>query len=185
MTMALTLRNTSTYYGLIAQALHWIVVVGILLQFIWAWRIEETESIRQQFALVNQHKSIGVTVLLLVLVRMGWRLCNRVPPWPESMKLWERIAAGLVHWGLYGLMLMIPISGWAYSAAAGYGPEWFGWLELPAIFPVSESLERSMQQVHTWSGRLLLALVLVHVLAALRHQFVLKDGLLRRMWNGS
>ncbi len=80
--MPLTLRNTATRYGLIAQALHWTILIGIVLQFIWAWRIDEAESIRQQFALVNQHKSIGVSVLMLVLIRIVWRLLNRPPPCP-------------------------------------------------------------------------------------------------------
>ncbi|MEN1728167.1 MAG: cytochrome b [Pseudomonadota bacterium] len=181
---SLTLDNSTDRYGLVAQALHWIVVFGIALQFIWAWRIDEAESIRQQFALVNQHKSIGVTVLALVLIRIAWRLLNRPPAYPDSMKTWERRAAGAAHWGLYGLLLVLPISGWAYSAAAGYGPEWFGWINLPALFPVSETLESAMHEIHEWSGRLLMALVIIHVVAALRHQFVLKDGLLRRMWGG-
>jgi len=178
------LRNSTQGYGLIAQGLHWLVVIGIALQFLWAWRIDEAESIRQQFALVNQHKSIGVTVLALVLIRIVWRLFNRPPPFPDSMKPWERVAAATAHWGLYVLMLALPISGWAYSAAAGYGPEWFGLVDLPAIFPVSESLESIMHEVHEWSGRLLLALVAVHVLAVIQHAFVKKDGVWRRMWPG-
>ncbi len=81
------------------------------------------------------------------------------------------------------MALMPPlVSGWAYSAAAGYGPEWFGWVDLPSIFPVSERLEDVMHEVHEILGKVLLALVAVHVLAALRHQFVLGDRLLRRMW---
>ena len=178
------LTNNAQRYGLVAQALHWLIVIGISLQFLWAWRIDETESIRQQFALVNEHKSIGVTVLALVLIRIVWRLFNRPPPFPGSMNAWQRIAATSAHWGLYVLMLTLPVSGWAYSAAAGYGPEWFGWVDLPALFPASERLEAIMYDVHKWTGRLLLALVAVHVLAVLQHAFIKKDGVWRRMWPG-
>ncbi len=179
--MGLPIRNTDAHYGLIAQTLHWTVVIGILLQFIWAWRIDEAESMRQQFALVNQHKSIGVTILGLVILRLAWRAFNPPPPHPDSMARWERRAAGFAHWGLYALILAIPISGWAYSAAAGYGPEWFGLVDLPALFPINETLEDWMEGTHEWLGRALLALVALHVLAALRHHFLLRDNVLKRM----
>jgi cytochrome b561 len=179
--MNFRMRNTASRYGAIAQALHWAVVVGIVLQFVWAWRIDETESIRQQFALVNQHKSIGITILLLVVVRLGWRGFNRPPANPDGMSAWERRAAALSHGLLYALILALPLSGWAYSSAAGYGAEFFGLLEIPDFVSQSEPLESILGRVHDGLGIALAVLVAVHVLAALRHHFVLKDDVLKRM----
>ena len=179
--MNFRIRNTRARYGAIAQLLHWVVVVGIVLQFIWAWRIDESESIRQQFALVNEHKSIGMAILLLVVARLGWRAFNRPPVSPEAMSAWERRAAALSHGLLYALILALPLSGWAYSSAAGYGAEFFGLLEIPDFAPQSEALESTLGRVHEALGIALLALVSVHVLAALRHHFWLHDDVLKRM----
>jgi len=93
---------------------------------------------------------------MLVLIRIAWRAFNRPLPFPDGMSTWQRITATSAHWGLYALMLTLPVSGWAYSAAADYGPEWFGWVDLPAIFPVSESLEAIMHEIREWTGWLLL-----------------------------
>lgn len=174
-------------YGLIAQALHWLVVVGIVLQFVWAWRIDETDSIRQQYQLVIQHKSIGMTILLLAVLRIGWRLFNPPPTLPDGMAAHERFAAAFTHWALYGLILAIPVSGWVYSSAAGYGAEFWGLVDnIPDLVASDEALEEQSHEVHRWLGRGLLALVGIHVAAALWHHLVRKDNVLKRMlpkWN--
>jgi len=179
--MEICLRNTSDRYGLVAQALHWAVVLGVVLQFVWAWRIGQTDSIRQEFALVVQHKSIGMTVLMLMVLRLLWRAFNRPPPLPDSMPGWERVAAQVTHWLLYALLFTIPLAGWAWSSAAGYGAEIFGLVDIPDFVPQSERLETLFHSVHEWAGVALAVLVSLHVLAALRHQFVLGDSILRRM----
>ncbi|MDT8409101.1 MAG: cytochrome b [Wenzhouxiangellaceae bacterium] len=179
--MKIPIRNTDEFYGLVAQALHWGIVVGIITQFVWAWRIDEAESIRREFALVNQHKSIGMSILGLVVLRLAWRAYNRPPPYPHSMSRWEKPLAGATHWLLYGLIVLIPLSGWAYSSAAGYGAEFFGLVDIPGFVPANETAEEILGQVHKWLGRALLALVALHVLAALRHHFILKDKVLKRM----
>ncbi len=179
--MKLHLRNTPTRFGAVAQFLHWAVVVGIALQFTWAWRIDEADSIRQQFALVNQHKSIGMSVLILVLIRLAWRAFNRPPPHPDTMPPWERRSAAVSHGLLYGLILALPLSGWAYSSAAGYGAEFFGLVEIPDFMPQDERLESILASVHDGLGVALAVLVCVHVLAALRHHFRLHDDVLKRM----
>ncbi len=179
--MKMPLANSKTAYGAVAQTLHWLVAAGITAQFGWAWRIDQTDSIRTQFALVNQHKSIGMTVLALVVIRLLWRAFNRPPPFPSSMSLWEKITAVTAHWLLYALILAMPLSGWMYTSAAGFGPELFGLLEIPALVDQNDRLEKVFGAMHEWLAICILALVSIHVLAALRHQFVLKDGLLKRM----
>lgn len=179
--MKLPLANTDKAYGLVAQAFHWLVVVGIAAQFVWAWRIDRTDSIRAEFALVNQHKSIGLTVLALVILRLLWRAFNRPPAFPAGMSAWERRAAATAHWLLYALILAMPLTGWMYSSAAGFGAEFFGLLDIPDLVAQSEPLEDVFGSIHEWLAIAIAGVVAIHVLAALRHQFVLKDGLLRRM----
>lgn len=179
--MKVPIRNTRNAYGLIAQALHWLVVAGISVQFVWAWRIDETNSIRAEYTLINQHKSIGMTVLALVILRLAWRAFNRPPRFPAGMSSWERIAASGAHWLLYALILAMPLSGWIYSSAAGFGAEFYGLLNIPDLVGQNEKLEEVFGEVHEFLATGILVVVSIHVLAALRHQFVLKDGLLRRM----
>ena len=184
--MPVTLRNTDTAWGLVAQFLHWLVVAAILLQFVWAWRIDETDSVRQEFALVNQHKSIGMTVLALAVLRLLWRLGSRKPSPPAAIAGWERFAAAVSHWTLYALIFAIPLSGWAYTSAAGYGAEFFGLVDIPDFVPAGEELEARFRDVHELLVRLLLAVTALHAGAALRHHFLLRDDVLKRMvpfWN--
>ncbi|MBY6205094.1 cytochrome b [Halomonas denitrificans] len=180
------LRNTETRYGLVAQLFHWTVAIGIVLQFIWAWRIDQADSIRLEYQLVIQHKSIGMTVLILALLRIAWRLFNAPPALPSAMARRERRAAAFTHWALYGLILFLPLSGWVYSSAAGYGAELFGWVEIPDLVGQSEAVEAAGFQVHRALGWVLLGLVGIHVAAAMHHHFVRKDTVLKRMlpkWN--
>ncbi|WP_405235069.1 cytochrome b [Lentisalinibacter orientalis] len=179
--MRVPLRNTAAAWGLVAQLLHWLVVVGVGLQFVWAWRIDEADSVRVEFALVNQHKSIGMTVLALAVIRLAWRLVSRTPDDPPTMARWERIAASASHWTLYGLILAIPLTGWAYTSAAGYGAEFFGLIDLPDLAPSDEDLEDLFVDAHEFLGQALLAVTAVHAGAALRHHFLLRDDVLRRM----
>jgi len=179
--MGIPLRNTASTWGLAAQLLHWLVVAGVALQFVWAWRIDETDSVRQEFALVNHHKSIGMTVLALAVVRLLWRLGSRKPSPPAAMARWERIAAAVSHWTLYALIFAIPLSGWAYTSAAGYGAEFFGLIDIPDFVPAGEQLEARFRDVHELLVRLLLAVTALHAGAALRHHFLLRDDVLKRM----
>lgn len=179
--MKVPIRNTAEAYGALAQLLHWAVVAGIALQFVWAWRIDRTDSIREEFALVNQHKSIGITVLMLAVLRLAWRAFNRPPPLPAGLPHWERLAARATHWLLYVLIFAMPLTGWAYTSAAGYGPEWFGWLDLPDLVAASERLEEIFGAVHEALAVTLAAVAALHAAAALRHHCVLRDNVLKRM----
>lgn len=179
--MKVPLRNTVTRYGLISQFLHWAVAMLIALQFVWAWRIDQTESVIQTYRLTVQHKSIGMTVLMLAVLRLAWRLFNRPPPLPAGMPRWEMTAAKINHALLYALIIAMPLSGWAYTSAAGYGAEWFGWADFPDLVGESERLEGVFGRVHGALAAILVAAISAHVLAALRHHFLLKDTILKRM----
>jgi cytochrome b561 len=175
------LRNSPTSYGLVAQCLHWLVVAGVLVQFTWAWRIDEAESVRQEFALVNQHKSVGMTVLVLVVLRLAWRAFDRPPAPVAGRPRFERVAASVTHWALYALVLAMPLSGWVYTSAAGYGAEFFGLLDIPDLVGSDERLEEIFGELHELLAGLLGGVALLHAAAALRHHFLLRDEVLRRM----
>jgi cytochrome b561 len=179
--LSIPIRNTARSYGLVSQLFHWLVVALILVQYTWAWRIDNAEGFRLRLELVTQHKTIGMTILILVILRLVWRLFNRPPPLPDSMQAWERLAARAGHWLLYGLVLAMPLSGWLYSSAAGLGDYWWGSVSFPSLIGASESVEDRMALVHRALGISLAVVASIHVLAALRHHFFNKDDVLKRM----
>ena len=174
-------RKRPERYGGVAQFFHWAVVVLIAFQYTWAWRIDQTEGIRARFELVTQHKTIGMLVLAFAVLRLLWRLFHAPPPLPKHLANWELWAAKLGHLALYGLIFIVPISGWLYSQAAGYGDYWWGPVVLPVFIEATEASEALFYELHELFGRLLIAVVAIHVLAALRHHFILKDNVLKRM----
>lgn len=179
--MSIPLRNTSNCYGLISQLFHWLVVLLILMQYAWAWRIDNAEGFRLRLELVTQHKTIGMAVLSLAILRLLWRLFNRPPALPGGMKGWELLLAKAGHWILYGLIFAMPLTGWLYSSAAGLGDFWWGPFNFPSLVDPGERLEDLFGVMHQWLAVSLAGMAGIHVLAALRHQFVLKDGLMKRM----
>jgi cytochrome b561 len=179
--VAIPLRNTARSYGLISQLFHWVIVALILFQYTWAWRISNTEGLRARFELVTQHKTMGMMILSLALLRLGWRLFNRPPPLPGTLPPWEKTAAHATHWLLYALLLAMPLSGWLYSSAAGLGDYWWGPVRFPGLVGTSEPLEDLLGRTHQALGILLALVAGLHVLAALRHHFLLRDDVLKRM----
>ena len=127
------------------------------------------------------HKSIGITVLALTLGRIAWRLAHPAPPLPERMAAWERAAAFGVHFGLYALILIMPLTGWALaSGSRKYPITWFGLFDVPYL-PVSKATAGAAHNAHGLFGWVMLALVAIHIAAALRHHFILRDSVLGRM----
>lgn len=179
--MGLPLRNTERSYGLISQVFHWLIVVLVIVQYIWAWRIDEIDGLRARLELVTQHKTFGMTILSLAVLRLLWRLFNRPPPLPARLPRWEQLAAHGSHWLLYGLIFAVPLSGWAYSSAAGFGDYWWGPVDFPSIVAKSEALEDLFGEMHEWLTTALAVVAIGHALAALRHHFWLKNDVLKRM----
>lgn len=179
------LTNSATRYGLVPQLLHWTVVILVILQYVLAETAEDLPLGIEKLSVLSQHKSVGITVLLIALVRIAWRLFDSPPP-PPPMAAWQRTASALVHWGLYALLFALPLTGWMMSSAANYPVSWFGLLQLPDLVMPSEDLEEVLEELHEGLFVTLLWLAGLHVLAALKHQFVDRDGLLWRMlpWGG-
>jgi cytochrome b561 len=173
-------RAPAPRYTLTAIGLHWLLALLILGTIGLGLVMTDLPLSPTRLRLYNQHKWAGATVLALTLLRLGWRLGHRPPP--LQLAGWQRRAAPATHALLYGLALAVPLVGWAYSSAAGFPLVWFGVLPLPDWVPVDRELAAVLKLAHRALAYALAALVALHVAAALHHQFILRDGLLRRMW---
>jgi cytochrome b561 len=175
-------------YNTVAIWLHWTMAGLILVNLILGWSHEQVEEdLSHQFMWF--HKSIGLTVLLLAIFRLVWRLTHKIPALPDHMPEWEKWASRLSHWGLYGLFIALPAAGWLMSSASPRNaPIPFWGLQAPK-WPAFQAMDTAVRKALAhdfgeWHERLawaLLALVVIHVLAALRHHFWNKDFVLHHM----
>lgn len=155
----------------------------ILLQFTWAWRIQQLETGRQRYDLVNEHKSIGLTILAFLLARLLWRWFNPPPP-AVAMPHWQRRAMQWVHGLIYLLLLLLPPIGWAMSSAAGFVVSWFDVFDLPPLVAQDDALKDRLRDIHAFLAWTLALLVTGHIGAALYHHFIKRDQTLLRMLPG-
>lgn len=182
--MPMILKNTASRYGFISQFFHWLMALLIVMQFIWAWRIDQLGLGRERYELVNQHKSIGLTLLGLLCLRLAWRWLSPPPPLPDHMSYRQQQAARWVHGLIYLLLVMLPVVGWAMSSAAGFVVSWFDVFDLPALLEQNDPLKERLLTLHAILAWSLAVIVLGHSLAALHHHLVLKDEVLWRMLPG-
>ena len=177
--------HTISRYGGIAQLFHWLTAVLIIVLYALGWYMADLElADPSKFALYQIHKSIGITVFVLAVFRLLWRITHPAPALPETMKGWERFAAEAAHWALYGLILAQPLIGVLQSNAANFPIVFWGGHELPPLLAPNEALDKLLVDAHHLVANVLAGLVLLHVGAALRHHVMLKDDVLRRMLPG-
>ena len=172
--------NGAARYGGPAIALHWLCALLIVAAVaVGAWMTGLPNGIGK-LKLYNGHKWIGATVLALSLLRLAWRATHAPPPLPPMARGQARAAAA-VQAALLALGLAVPLLGWAYSSASGYPLVWLGLLPLPDWVPQDRELAAALKPWHGRAAWLLVALATLHGAAALKHQFVDRDGLLARM----
>ncbi|MEN9889576.1 MAG: hypothetical protein RL559_1613 [Pseudomonadota bacterium] len=171
----------NTTYTPVAKGLHWLMAVLILGLLALGIYMHELPLSPQKLTLYAWHKWVGVTVFLLVWLRLAWRVTHRPPALPENMAAPMRLAAHAGHAALYVLMIAIPLTGWLMSSAKGFQTVWFGVLPIPDLLGRDRELGDLLQQVHKLLNLLLMLTLAGHVLAALWHHVVLKDDTLRRM----
>ncbi|MDP2004576.1 MAG: cytochrome b [Rubrivivax sp.] len=178
-----TTPTTPTRYTGTAIALHWLLALMIVGSFAVGTYMVDLPFSMARLKLYNWHKWAGVLILTLSAARLLWRLTHR-PPADLPMPTWQRRAAHGAHLALYALFFAVPLVGWAYSSAAGFPLVLFGVLPLPDFVPVDRELSEALKPWHGWLAKALAAVVLLHVAGALKHQFIHRDDLLRRMWPG-
>jgi len=170
-----------TTYTPVAKGLHWlmaVMIVGLLALGIY---MHELPLSPQKLELYSWHKWAGVTVFLLVWLRLAWRVTHPAPALPQSMSSLMQLAAHAGHMALYGLMIVIPLTGWLMSSAKGVQTVWFGVLPIPDLLGRDKELGNLLKDVHEALNWLLMLTLAGHLSAALWHHFVLKDDTLRRM----
>ncbi|QDX26843.1 cytochrome b [Sphingomonas suaedae] len=174
------MREAIDRYSGVSILLHWLIAALLIANVVIAFTMEDMPG------LFVWHKSIGISVLLLTLVRIVWRLTHPWPPLPEGIAPWERATARLTHVGFYMLLIMVPLLGWATVSAGSRGTGTLlggiPWFDLPV--GTSRDLQGAFGEAHELAAFLTLALVALHVAGALKHHFVDRNGLLRRMLPG-
>lgn len=170
-----------TRYTTPAIVLHWLTALLIFVGFPLGLTMVELPLSPDKLRLYSYHKWIGITVLMLVAARLAWRLTHTPPPLPAGIAAWQRRASAIVHGLLYGLMIVIPLSGWLMSSAKGFQTVWFGVLPLPDLVEKDRELGELLATVHKALNFSLLGLVVLHVGGALQHQFIDRQPFLQRM----
>jgi cytochrome b561 len=196
------MANASTKYTKTAIILHWLIGFGIIFMFflgwymgdlpkeapksssydlfdlgLYTWQLSEEVSPRTFY--FNLHKSLGISILALIIFRVFWRLTHPAPSLIKTMKVWEKKLASATHHALYLIMVLVPVSGVAMAVYSKYGIKWFG---IPLAEGLGDDAMRDIfKESHEIIGIILLLLLGLHILAVLKHTFVNKDGTLKRM----
>ena len=180
------LDETKAHYGTMAIALHWLTALLVVAGFTLGLSMIGLPLSRQKLQWYAWHKWIGITIWLLTCARLAWRWRHSAPPM-APMPPWQQRAAVVTHALLYGLLVVIPLSGWLYSSATGVQVVYLGLLPLPDAVPKDKTLAALLRSVHVTLNFTLLVLVCIHAVAALKHHFVDRDAVLTRMlprsWN--
>lgn len=171
----------SDRYTRTAVTLHWLVALLIFAALPLGLYMHDLPLSPHKLRMYSYHKWIGVTVLMFAVIRVYWRATHRPPAMPGTMKRWEILAAESVHYLLYALLFIIPLSGWLMSSAMGFQTVWFGVLPLPDLVGKNKELADVLHEVHENLNYGLIALVLAHIGAALKHHFIERDDILVRM----
>ncbi len=182
-------ENTRTRFGVIAQSFHWIIAALIVLQFVLGPIPDDLPPGQQimipfgldKLGVLLRHRSFGMTVLMLVVLRTLWRLRSPPPDLPAPMTKAERTLARISHIAFYVLIFSMPLTGWMMSTADGDSVSWFGLFTWPSLVGKNQQAYEFLRDAHHFLGRALFFLTLLHIVAALKHQFWNKDGVLARM----
>lgn len=184
------MATTVTRYSTVAIVLHWAIALLLISNIGLAWWFENIPKSLRTFQLVQLHKSTGILVMLLSLARLAWRLMHPAPPYPAGLPAWEKAAARAVHWGFYLVMIGMPLTGWAMVSASKtniptliYGL--LPWPDLGFVHGASAAAKHSWHEAsetaHNLLAKLAYGLIVLHVAAALKHQFINKDVVMARM----
>lgn len=168
-------------YSVVSLILHWVIAVAVLTQILLVTAHEATEGpLSREF--INLHKSVGLTILVLTLARIGWRLANPAIALPATTPRWQRVFARTTHVLFYVALIVMPLTGWLASSAGGRAIVWFGLFDWP-LLPMSGGREaaRGFMAVHGLVVKGLYVLIGLHVIGALKHQFIDRDNVLHRM----
>lgn len=175
---------TAERYNNTAIALHWLIAMLIFIAFPLGLYMSDLTLSPTKLQLFSYHKWIGVTVFVLAIVRVIWRVTHTPPALPDSITRLQQIGSHIVHGFIYVMILAVPVSGWLMSSAKGFKTVWFGVLPLPDLVGKDKALGHLLELVHQSLNYFLLLLVVLHVAALIKHQFFDRDEVLSRMLPG-
>ncbi len=171
-------------YHSFAIFLHWLLAIGVFVMIGLGWYMSDIPKGTPERAFwFNLHKSIGVTVGVLVLIRVWWRLTHRPPALPASMPAWEVSAAKISHALLYACLLVMPVAGFLASNFTKYGVKYFG-VQIGPFFAENQAARDALQEVHEITSYVLVVAIVIHILAAFKHLVLDKDSVFERMLPG-
>jgi len=174
-------QNSPTRYSAVAQTFHWLIAALIVNQFVLGLWADNLPNGIHRLALLARHKSFGMTVLTLAILRLLWRLKNAPPELPSSMTPLGQLLARTTHIAFYVLLFAMPITGWLMSSAKNYSVSWFGLFTWPNLIGKNETAFSVLRSTHHLLSDVLFAIAVLHILAALKHHFWNKDDVLLRM----
>jgi cytochrome b561 len=177
----MSVRNTTRSWGSVSKALHWIIVLLIINQCVICMRADALPLGLAKLQVLAWHKSFGITILALAVVRLVWRWMNPVPDLTSETRPWERALAKISHLLLYALIFALPLSGWLMSSAKNFPVSWFNLIQLPDLVAPNQVLFEQLRSLHHTLFAVLVAVAAVHVAGALKHHFVDRNDVLRRM----
>lgn len=175
------MTETPAGYNAVAKGLHWLILVLLVVQFGIAWSMPDVGRDTRPIGLIAWHLSIGALILLVMLVRLGWRLASSVPPAPADLPKPLRLVSRATHFLLYAILIVLPLLGWINASSRGWPVKLFGIIPLPALVPSGSAWGLDMGDVHMTVAAVLLGVAALHVIGAMYHQFILRDALLLRM----
>lgn len=176
------LSNTKQSWGSISIGLHWLTVILIIGLAVVGLIMTDLPTSPLKMQIYALHKSFGLTVLALTLIRLAWRLLSATPDEVPNTSRLQSWLARIVHGMMYVLLFAIPLSGWLYNSAAGFPLRWFGLLSLPKLFTgFNPSIKEFALETHETLFYVLAVLILIHAIAGLWHHYVLRDTILKRM----
>lgn len=178
-----TITAADARYTRVAIFLHWALAVLIALNFIFIWVADDAPK-PEKMELTHYHMANGLLILALTVLRILWRVTHRAPPYVDTLKAWEVALAKVVNFLFYFVMLAIPLVGWSMVSAFGGGKpiSFFGLFDIPGLpFAQSKATGETLAEVHELFAYLLLILFALHVVAALKHHFIDRDGTMRRI----
>ena|SRR5882672_6921176 len=177
----MSFRNTTRGWGALSKALHWLIVLLIINQWLIARHADQLPLGMAKLQALSLHKSFGITILMLASVRLAWRWMNPVPTLEGLAKPWERRLAHLSHVLLYGLIFAMPLTGWLMSSAKAYSVSWFHLFQLPDLIGRDPAVFELMKDTHHALFKVLVAVALLHAGGALKHHFIDRNEVLKRM----
>jgi cytochrome b561 len=171
------------HYGTPAKIFHWLIVALLVVQYPIGWLMPDLHRNMQPGAPMTFHVSFGLTILLLIVLRLAWRLTHPVAP-ESSLPAWQRLSSEMVHWMLYVMVLATTITGWLFASYRGWTVSYFYLFRLPMLASDNAAAGKAIDGLHQAAEWLLLGLIVFHIGAALAHIFIYRDRIMQRMLPG-